>query len=94
MKTLTVRGVPAELGRALNEEKRRRGASLNQTVLDLLKQSLGVGTPRSNGLGRFAVGWTDAEFREFEAATRDSGKIDPSNGHFEQIARIGTFLVT
>ena len=77
MKTLTVRGVPAELGRALNEEKRRRGTSLNQTVLDLLKQSLGVGIPRSNGLGRFAGGWTNAEFREFEAATRDFGKIDP-----------------
>ncbi|WP_419162724.1 hypothetical protein [Candidatus Palauibacter sp.] len=77
MKTLTVRGVPSELGRALNEEKRRRGTSLNRTVLDLLKQSLGVGTPRSNGLGRFAGGWTDAEFREFEAATRDFGKIDP-----------------
>ena len=77
MKTLTVRGVPPELGRALNEEKRRRGTSLNQTVLDLLKQSLGVGTPRSNGLGRFAGGWTDAEFHEFEAATRDFGKIDP-----------------
>ncbi|WP_423926539.1 hypothetical protein [Candidatus Palauibacter sp.] len=77
MKTLTVRGVPAELGRALNEEKRRRGTSLNQTVLDLLKQSLGVGTPRSNGLGRFAGGWTDTQFREFEAATRDFGKIDP-----------------
>ncbi|WP_419934230.1 hypothetical protein [Candidatus Palauibacter sp.] len=77
MKTLTVRGVPAELGRALNEEKRRRGTSLNQTVLDLLKQSLGIGIPRSNGLGRFAGGWTDAEFREFEAAIRDFGKIDP-----------------
>ena len=77
MKTLTVPGVPAELGRALNEEKRRRGTSLNQTVLDLLKQSLGVGIPRSNGLGRFAGGWTNAEFREFEAATRDFGKIDP-----------------
>ena len=77
MKTLTVRGVSAELGRALNEEKRRRGTSLNQTVLDLLKQSLGVGVPRSNGLGRFAGGWSDEEFREFEAATRDFGKIDP-----------------
>lgn len=77
MKTLTVRGVTAELGRALNDEKRRRGTSLNQTVLDLLRQSLGVGTPRSNGLRRFAGGWTDAEFREFEAAIRDFGKIDP-----------------
>lgn len=77
MKTLTVRGVPAELERALNDEKRRRGTSLNQTVLDLLKQSLGVGTPRSNGLRRFSGGWTDAEFREFEATTRDFRKIDP-----------------
>ncbi|WP_419167908.1 hypothetical protein [Candidatus Palauibacter sp.] len=61
----------------MNEEKRRRGTSLNQTVLDLLQQSLGVGILRSNGLGRFAGGWTDAEFRAFEAATRDFGKIDP-----------------
>lgn len=41
VKTLTVRGVTTELGRALNDEKRRRGTSLNQTVLDLLGQSLG-----------------------------------------------------
>jgi len=39
---LTVRNLPDELAAALEKEKRRRGTSLNQTVIDLLRQSLGV----------------------------------------------------
>jgi plasmid stability protein len=38
---LTVRNLPDELAAALESEKRRRGTSLNQTVVDLLRQSLG-----------------------------------------------------
>lgn len=39
---LTVRNLPGELAAALEKEKRRRRTSLNQTVIDLLRQSLGV----------------------------------------------------
>ncbi len=42
-----------------------RGTSLNQTVIDALRQSLGVGGKRSNGLARLAGTWTEAEHRRF-----------------------------
>ena len=54
MKHLTVRNLPPEVAEALKREKRRRGESLNQTVIELLSQGLGVGEPRSNGLARVA----------------------------------------
>ena len=77
MKHLTVRNLPPELGRALEQEKKRRGSSLNQTVLDLLSQGLGVGGQRrSNGLARLAGGWTEAEFAEFESAVHDFEQVD------------------
>lgn len=77
MKALTVRNVPSELAEALEREQRRRGGSLNQTVIELLQQGLGVGGPRSNGLARLAGGWTEEEFREFEEAVAPFDAIDP-----------------
>ena len=68
MKTLTIRNLPPEVAEALEREKKRRGESLNQTVIDLLGQGLGVGTARSNGLAKLAGSWTEAEFRRFEEA--------------------------
>ena len=73
---LTVRNLPEELAAALEREKRRRGASLNQTVIDLLRQSLGVKGERSNGLGRLAGTWTAAEHRKFLSAVRSFEEID------------------
>ena len=76
MKNLTIRNVPDAVAEALEEEKRRRGESLNQTVIELLSQGLGVGTTRSNGVGRLAGSWTEEEFREFEAAIAPFERID------------------
>jgi len=76
MKTLTIRNVPDELHAALQRERARRGRSLNQTVLDLLRQPLGVGTTPSNGLARLAGGWTEADLQEFERATRGFEEVD------------------
>jgi hypothetical protein len=73
---LTVRNVPPQLAAALDAERRRRGTSLNQTVLDLLSQSLAVKCQRSNGLRRFAGTWSEEEFREFEENTRVFEEID------------------
>ncbi len=77
MKHLTVRNLPPEIAEALKREKRRRGTSLNQTVIDLLEQSLGVSGQRSNGLHRFAGSWTEQDFREFEKAVAGFDAIDP-----------------
>lgn len=76
MRTLTVRNVPREVAEALEREKRRRGESLNQTVIELLTQGLGVGTTRSNGLARLAGRWSEEEFKEFERAVAPFEEID------------------
>jgi hypothetical protein len=76
---LTIRNVPQALASALEEEKRRRGSSLNETVIALLVQALGVDSVnrRSNGLAaQFAGTWSEEEFREFEAAVADLEQID------------------
>jgi hypothetical protein len=78
MRHLTIRKVPSELSRALEEEKRRRGTSLNRTVLDLLGQALGLGSsaPRTNGLAELAGTWSKAEHEEFERAVAPTEQID------------------
>jgi plasmid stability protein len=77
MKALTIRNVPKQLADALEREKSRRGESLNQTVLELLAQGLGVGHPRSNGLAGLAGRWSDHEFRDFESAVAPFDESDP-----------------
>lgn len=78
MKHLTIRNVPGDLAAALEAEKRRRLQSLNQTVIELLGQSLGVGEGRrrSNGLARLAGTWTPEEHERFEAAVAATEQID------------------
>ena len=76
MKTLTIRNVPDDLHEALKREKERRGQSLNQTVVDLLRQRLSPDARPSNGLRAFAGDWTEEELREFEQATAEFEQID------------------
>lgn len=78
MKAITIRDVDAALARALDREKRRRGRSLNQTVLELLRQALGVepAQPRSNGLAKLAGTWSQDELDEFERATAAFEQVD------------------
>lgn len=74
---LTVRNLPRQLGLALVEEKRRRSLSLNQTVIELLSRSLGLGLRRrSNGLAQLAGTWTAEEQESFEAAIAVTEQID------------------
>ena len=73
---LTVRNLPGQLAAALDHEKRRRGTSLNQTVINLLEQSLGINSTRSNGLLRLAGTWTEAEQQKFLAGIQEFEEID------------------
>lgn len=73
---LTIRNVPEELAAALAREKRRRGISLNQTVIDLLRQGLAISAARSNGARRLAGTWTEKEHCRFLAATAGFENID------------------
>lgn len=76
MKHLTIRGVPEDLYDLLHEERERTGKSLNQTVIDLLRERLGVDSPRRNGLARFAGTWSPADFDDFERSVAPMEEID------------------
>jgi plasmid stability protein len=75
---LTIRGLPEEVARALREEKSRRGKSMNQTVIELLKQALNLGwsSKGGNGLEKLAGTWNKKEFDDFEKATAVFERID------------------
>ncbi len=78
MKHLTVRNLPPPIAKALEKERRRRGKSLNKTVIELLGQGLGVGLPqeRNNGLRRLAGTWSEAELKRFTKAIGVTEEID------------------
>jgi hypothetical protein len=74
---LTVRDIPRSLAQALDRERKRRGASLNQTIKDLLARALGLGPePLDNGLGDLAGTWSDEELRRFESDTAFLAEVD------------------
>ena len=78
MRQLTVRHVTDELAKALKEEQRRRGTSLNQTVLDLLSRATGIApdTRYDNGLGQLAGDWDQEELDAFERDTAIFDTVD------------------
>jgi hypothetical protein len=78
MRHLTIRNVPAEIADALDEERLRSHASLNQTVIELLGRALGVGKygETRNGLAKLAGTWTEEEHERFEAAIALTEQID------------------
>ena len=78
MKTMTVRNIPTELAQALEKERRKRGTSLNRTVLALLRNALGVASQAapSNGLRQLAGTWSEAEYKQFEQAVAPLSEVD------------------
>ena len=78
MKTMTLRNIPADLARELEREKARRGESLNQVAIDLMKKALGLGASgrRSNGLAELAGRWSASELEAFQRATAQFEQVD------------------
>jgi plasmid stability protein len=78
MRHLTIRNVPSDLAHRLEEEKHARGRSLNQTVLELLAQALGLagGGKRSNGLAELAGTWSADEVAELESSIGFTEELD------------------
>lgn len=84
-KQLTVRGVDPALEEQLRQEAGRRGRSVNQTVLELLRQAAGLesagppaaGTARFTDLDHLAGTWSDEEARDFDQVIGGMRRVDP-----------------
>ncbi|HEX9688262.1 MAG TPA: Arc family DNA-binding protein [Thermoanaerobaculia bacterium] len=71
---LTVRGVPEDVAERLESLSRSRGRSVNSTVLEILKDAVGV-HERKKRLARYAT-WTEEDLADFERALADQRRID------------------
>jgi hypothetical protein len=74
---LTVRNLPPDVATELERQRKRRGDSLNQTVVNALRRGLGLGhEQKSNGLASLAGTWTEEEHAEFERAVEEFERVD------------------
>jgi plasmid stability protein len=78
MEQLTIRHVPPDLAQALERESSRLKESLEETVIELLRQALKIRMlgEKSNGLARLAGTWTQEEYERFEEAIAVTEQID------------------
>src|ERR1051325_8343144 len=63
-----VRNLPADVAEALERERKRKGASLNQTVVDTLRRGLGLEQQRKSTV------WRDSLERGARKNSRNSRK--------------------
>ena len=70
MESLTIHNIPPEITQALRQESLRLHASLDDTVIELLRRALKIGSSeeKRNGLARLAGTWTAEEHDQLEAA--------------------------
>lgn len=71
---LTIRSVPIEVGKRLDQISRDRGESLNAVVVGILTESVGVDARRAR-LERYAT-WGEDEASAFDDALASQRVID------------------
>ncbi len=81
MKAVTIRGVEPEVAERLKQTAARKGKSVNQLTIDIIKESLGLQkeikysreyTDLDDLFGR----WSEAEFKEISAKIHKERRID------------------
>lgn len=73
---MTIRGVPEEVAGKLQRLSRERGLSVNTTVLEILRQAVGMDARRER-LARYAT-WTAEDLAQVEDAVAAQRAIDDS----------------
>ena len=80
MKTLSLRGIDDEMAEALNKEAKRANASLNATLLNLIRESIGLKKKRwtrvYTDLDDLAGTWSEKDEKEFKESTSAFSRID------------------
>ncbi len=85
MKQMAFRGIDAALEERLRAEAQKKGASLNRTVIELLKKAVGIATPAAgqgkpvefHDLDDLIGKWTKKEARDFDKILSEQRRIDP-----------------
>ncbi|HXH91893.1 MAG TPA: hypothetical protein VNN25_09960 [Thermoanaerobaculia bacterium] len=75
-KQMTIRGVPEDVAGKLRRLSKRRGRSVNTTVLEILSQAVGSDARRER-LARYAT-WTTDDLAQVEEAVAAQRVIDES----------------
>lgn len=82
MGQVTLRGVDEKTGNMLKAEARRRGQSVNRTVLELIREAMGQADDPGQGrrafddLDHLAGTWTADDAAEFLAAAGEHRAVD------------------
>jgi len=82
MKAITLRNIPASLGRAIEKRATNERISLNRAVIELLSEGLGIEMRERrevvhHDLDHLAGAWSVAEAEEFEVTLSEQRRIDP-----------------
>ena len=81
MKAITIRGIDSSVFEKLKEVAKKEGKSVNQLVLDLIRQNIGMQkkpkfTNRYNDLDTLFGKWSHAEFEGIQGCIDSQRKID------------------
>lgn len=80
MKTFSLRGIDGELEDALKKEARRTGTSINKTLINLIRESIGLAKKKRtrvyHDLDELAGTWSEKDEQEFKKKTQVFNRID------------------
>ena len=82
MKAITIRGIDSSVSEKLKQVAKTEGKSVNQLVLDLIRQNVGMQkkkqfTRQHNDLDHLFGKWSPAEFEKIQGFIDSQRKIDP-----------------
>ena len=81
MKTITVRGIDSKVALKLKETAKKKGKSVNQLLLEILKQHLGMQkekkfTAVKHDMDHLFGKWSTEEFEQIQSKIDSERKID------------------
>lgn len=79
MSQITLRGLPDQVEQEIRRRAAREQRSINQTILLLLQEALGIDADgdRKRDLSHLAGTWDERDARQFDAAIAIFETIDP-----------------
>lgn len=82
MKTITLRNLPPDVARTVQQRAKQKKTSVNKAVIELLEKSVGgkvkkKSPVRYHDLDHLAGTWTKEEAAAFEALIAEQRTIDP-----------------